>query len=154
MPNAELRECWCGHVAVAQWTAFVCAVNVRWTAKHCLFEVGTSKKNTFAMLCVCLTRRTPNKSLFGICSGSPQSCMSRLRSRTDVDITLSDAYIYIGTHCFYPLHARISRNFSIQVHYVYEIIWVKFSWKLCEILLKIEQNFLEWNFLFTFDIFL
>ncbi len=40
------------------------------------------------MLGVRLTRRTLNKPLFGICSGSPQSHMPRLRSHTDVDIPL------------------------------------------------------------------
>ncbi len=42
------------------------------------------------MLGVCLTRQTPNKPLFGICSGLPQSRMSRSHSCTDVDIPLHD----------------------------------------------------------------
>ncbi len=69
-------------------TAFTCAANIRWTAKHYLFGVGTSKKNMFAMLGICLTRPMPNKPLFGICSGLPQSCMPRSRSHIDVDIPL------------------------------------------------------------------
>ncbi len=44
------------------------------------------KKNMFAMLGIRLTRRTSNKPLFYICSGSPQSRMPRSWSRTDVDI--------------------------------------------------------------------
>ncbi len=40
------------------------------------------------MLSVCLTRRMPNKLLFGIRSSSPQSRMPRSHSHTDVDIPL------------------------------------------------------------------
>ncbi len=57
------EKCWCGRVAKAQRTAFVCVANIWWTAK-CLFEIGTSKKNTFAMLGVRSTRWTPNNPLF------------------------------------------------------------------------------------------
>ncbi len=60
------EKCWCGHVAEAQRTAFVCAANVRWTAERYSLGVGTAKKNTLAMLSVCLTRRMPNKPLLGI----------------------------------------------------------------------------------------
>ncbi len=75
-----------GCVAEAQQKAFVYAANVRWTAKRYLFGVGTSKKNTFAMLGIHLTRQTPNKPLFGIRSGLPQSRMPRSHSHTDMDI--------------------------------------------------------------------
>ncbi len=82
----KLEKCWCGYVPVALWTTFVCGANVRWTAERYPFGVGTSKKNMFAMLGICLTRWTPNKPLFGIPSGSPPSHMPRLCSHTNVNI--------------------------------------------------------------------
>ncbi len=51
-------------VAEEQQTAFVYAANIRWTAERYPFWVGTSKKNTFAMLGIRLTRRMPNKPIF------------------------------------------------------------------------------------------
>ncbi len=50
-------------VAKAQQTAFVCVANVQRTAECYPFGIGTSKKNTFTMLGVRLTRQMPNKSL-------------------------------------------------------------------------------------------
>ncbi len=76
---------WCGSVAKAQRTVFVCVANIWWTAKRYLFGVGISKKSTFAMLGVRSTRQMPNKPLFGIHSGSPQSCMPHSHLHTDVD---------------------------------------------------------------------
>ncbi len=91
--NAEWDICywekyWCGCVAEAQWTTFICAASIRWIAEYYLYGVGTSKKNTFAVLGVRLTRWTPNKPLFGIHSGACQSRMPRSHSWTDVDIPL------------------------------------------------------------------
>ncbi len=79
----------CECVAEVQQTAFICVANVRWTAECYQFGVGTSKINTFTMLGVHLTRRMPNKQLFGICLGSPQSRMPRSHPCTNVDIHVS-----------------------------------------------------------------
>ncbi len=49
-------------------------------------ESVLQNKNMFTMLGARLTRRTPNKPLFGIRSGSSQSLMSHSCSHTDVDI--------------------------------------------------------------------
>ncbi len=104
------EECWCGRVAETQRTVFVCAVNIRWIAKRYQFCVGTSKKNMFGMLGIRLTRRTPNKPLFGFHSGSPQSRMPRSHLCTDVDIswgkhrTLGASYSFLcsrKTHKFW-----------------------------------------------------
>ncbi len=83
----------------AQQTAFVCVANVRWTAERYLFGVSTLEKNTFTMLGIHLTRRTPNKALFGI----------RSHSRADVNIPIeiwsflpssgACAYQTVDTHC-------------------------------------------------------
>ncbi len=58
------EKCWCGHVAKAQQTKFVYAANVQRIVECYPFGVGISKKNTSAMLGVCLTRQMPNKPLF------------------------------------------------------------------------------------------
>ncbi len=55
---------WCGRVAKKQWTVFVYVANVRWMAECYLFGVCALKRNTFAMLGIRLTGRTPNKPLF------------------------------------------------------------------------------------------
>ncbi len=71
---------WCGHVAEAQRTAFVCATNVRWTAEHYPFEVGTSKKNTFTMLGVRLTRWTSKNLLLAfVWVRLSPTCLVRIR---------------------------------------------------------------------------
>ncbi len=70
------EKCWCGRVVEVQRTAFVCAANIRWTGECYLFGAGTSKKNTFVMLDVCLTRPTPKKPLsFGFASVLHATCV-------------------------------------------------------------------------------
>ncbi len=63
----------------------LCVVNIRCTTKRYPFGVGTSKKNTFAMLGVHLTRQMSNKLLFGIRLDSSQFYMPHSHLRTDVD---------------------------------------------------------------------
>ncbi len=64
------EKCWCGHVTKVN--------SIRLYGKHLvnsrmlLFRVGTSNKNTFAILGIHLARQMPNKPLFGIRSDSPQ----------------------------------------------------------------------------------
>ncbi len=101
------EKCWCECVAKAVRTAFICAANVQWTAKQYLFGVVISKKNTFAMLGIRLTRRTPNKPLFGICLGSLQSCMPNSCSCTDVDIPLQKYCNSWSTHRTEPVVTAI-----------------------------------------------
>ncbi len=80
------KKYWCGLVAKAQWTVFVYVANVRWTAKCYLFGVGSSKKNTFAMLGVHLSGQMPNKPFFAHMEhlfGFPSVPYSHLRTNVD-----------------------------------------------------------------------
>ncbi len=102
MRHMELRE-------MLMWMCSRSAANSIHLCDECyLFEVGTSKKNTFAMLGVRLTRRTTNKPLFGICSDSTQSRMPRLHLRTNVDI---------------PLHIWLYLNEFLRYNFCFWLIW-------------------------------
>ncbi len=61
------------------------------------------------MLGIHVTRRTPNKPLFGIRSGSPQSHMPRLR--TKVNIPLQEIIFWVH-FLFFPNFLEILVKFS------------------------------------------
>ncbi len=77
------------------------------------------------MLDVPFTRQTPNKTLFSICSGSPQSRMPRSRLHTDVDIPLLVGPFVFW--CFFinqiaPLNWKCRLALLPQCHRHYELL--------------------------------
>ncbi len=78
MHKWEKYRCGCGFKTLQ--TAFVCAANVRWPVECYPFGIGTSKKNTFEMLGVHLTKRMLNKHFLAFVRVplSP-ACLVRIR---------------------------------------------------------------------------
>ncbi len=60
----------------------------------------------------------PNKPLFGIRSGSPQSHMARSRLRTDVDILLYILFCFPGSRLIARFLGKSAKNMNKFVKYM------------------------------------
>ncbi len=139
------------HAKCVMWTCrrttFAYAVYVRQIGKHYPSGVGTSKKNTFAIILMwmyihlgsqritsgtlarSLVRRTLNKQLFGIHLYSPRSRMPCLRSRTDVDAAWNKP-LFACMEAFCRVRLCLACRVQMWTRLHSYCVWLASSWCL------------------------